>query len=180
MVLNQGLKCNSKTIQRNLKNLATVEMVFINKLLRRSNSLPSKETYALVAQSCPILCDFMDYSPPGSSVHGILQARTLEWVAICFSRESSWRRDWTWVSCVVGIFFIVRATKEKNILVPLLSARLCIRHCAKSYTQISCLFVSYSYIHHVCMLYLFFLAKFYISTCQQNTNFKNKDYSCLK
>ena len=38
----------------------------------------------LVAQSCPTLCDPMDYSPPGSSVHGILQARILEWVAISF------------------------------------------------------------------------------------------------
>ena len=36
----------------------------------------------LVAKSCPTLCDLMDYSPQGSSVHGILQARTLEWVAI--------------------------------------------------------------------------------------------------
>jgi len=42
-----------------------------------------------VAQSCPTLCDPMDCSPPGSSVHGILQARTLEWVAIFFSRGSS-------------------------------------------------------------------------------------------
>ena len=38
-----------------------------------------------VAQSCPTLCDLMDYSPPGSSVHGIFQARVLEWVAIAFS-----------------------------------------------------------------------------------------------
>ena len=38
-----------------------------------------------VAQSCPTLCDPMDCSPPGSSVHGILQARALEWVAIAFS-----------------------------------------------------------------------------------------------
>ena len=43
----------------------------------------------LIAQSCPTLCDFMDYSSPGSSVHGILQARILEWVAIPFSRGSS-------------------------------------------------------------------------------------------
>ena len=43
----------------------------------------------LVAQSCLTLCDSMDYSPPGSSVHGILQARTLEWVAIPFSRGYS-------------------------------------------------------------------------------------------
>ena len=42
----------------------------------------------LVAQSCPTLCDPMDCSPPGSSVHGILQARILEWVAITFSRGS--------------------------------------------------------------------------------------------
>ena len=42
-----------------------------------------------VAQSCPTLCDPMDSSPPGSSVHGILPARILEWVAISFSRGSS-------------------------------------------------------------------------------------------
>ena len=43
----------------------------------------------LVAQSCPTLCDPMDCSPSSSSVHGILQARILEWVAISFSRGSS-------------------------------------------------------------------------------------------
>ena len=48
-----------------------------------------------VAQSCPTLCDPTDCSPPGSSVHGIFQAWTLEWVAISFSRGSSWPRDWT-------------------------------------------------------------------------------------
>ena len=42
-----------------------------------------------VAQSCLTLCDPVDYSPPGSSVHGILQASILEWVAISFSRGSS-------------------------------------------------------------------------------------------
>ena len=47
----------------------------------------------LVVQSCPTLCDPMDYSPPGSSVHGISQARILKWVAIFFSRVSSWPRD---------------------------------------------------------------------------------------
>ena len=44
-------------------------------------------------QSCPILCDHMDCSLPSSSVHGILQARTLEWVAMSSSRGSSWPRD---------------------------------------------------------------------------------------
>ena len=43
----------------------------------------------LVTQLCPILCDPMDCNPPGSSVHGILQARILKWVAISFSRGSS-------------------------------------------------------------------------------------------
>ena len=42
---------------------------------------------ALVARSCPTLCDPMDCSPPDSSVHGILQARILEWVVVCFSRD---------------------------------------------------------------------------------------------
>ena len=55
-----------------------------------------------VAQSCLTLCDPMDYSLPGSSVHGIFQARILEWVVISFSRESSQHRDWTWVSCIAG------------------------------------------------------------------------------
>ena len=45
--------------------------------------------HVLVIQSCPILCDPMDCGPPGSSVHGILQAKILEWVAISFSRGSS-------------------------------------------------------------------------------------------
>ena len=52
-----------------------------------------------VTQSCPPLCDPMDCSPPGSSVHGILQARILEWVATAFSRGPSWPRDQTWVFC---------------------------------------------------------------------------------
>ena len=53
----------------------------------------------LVTQSCLTFFDPMDYSSPGSSVRGILQARILEWVAILFSRESSWPRDWTQDSC---------------------------------------------------------------------------------
>ena len=52
----------------------------------------------LVTQSCLTLCDLMDCSPPGSSVHGILQARKVEWVAISFPRGSSWPRARTQVS----------------------------------------------------------------------------------
>ena len=65
-----------------------------------------------VTQSCPTLCDPVDCSPPGFSIHGILQARTLEWGAIAFSRGSSWPRDWTWVSCIGGRGFTLCATRE--------------------------------------------------------------------
>ena len=53
-----------------------------------------------VAQACPSLGDPLDCSQPGSSAHGIFQARILEWVAISSSRSSSWPRDRTCVSCV--------------------------------------------------------------------------------
>ena len=66
----------------------------------------------LVAQSCPTLCDPVDYSPPGSSVHGISQARILEWVAISSSRGSSWSRSRTQVSCITGRYFTIWATRE--------------------------------------------------------------------
>ena len=66
-----------------------------------------KESESEVVQSCPTLCDPMDYSLPGSSVHGIFQARVLEWVAMPFSRGSSPPRDWNWVSRIVGRHFTV-------------------------------------------------------------------------
>ena len=65
-----------------------------------------------VAQSRPTLCDPMDCSPPGSSVHGILQTRILEWVAIFFSRRSSQPRDRTYVSCTGGGFFSTELPKS--------------------------------------------------------------------
>ena len=58
-----------------------------------------------VAKSCPALWDPMDHHLPGSSVHGILQARILEWVAISFSRGSAWPSDRTQISCTAGEFF---------------------------------------------------------------------------
>ena len=58
-------------------------------------SLFKKQCMCLVTQSCLTLCNPLDCSPPGSSVHGIFQARTLEWVAISSARGSSWPRDWT-------------------------------------------------------------------------------------
>ena len=65
-----------------------------------------------VPKSSPTLFDCMDCSPSGFSVHGVFQARTLEWVAISFSRRSSWPRDWTWVSHTVGRRFTVWATRK--------------------------------------------------------------------
>ena len=56
----------------------------------------------------------MDCSLPGSSIHGIFQARILEWIAISFSRGSSQPRDRAWVSHIAGRCFIVRATREAN------------------------------------------------------------------
>ena len=61
----------------------------------------------LVAHSCSTLWDPRDCSLPGSSsVYGIFQARILEWLVIPYSRASSWPRDRTQVSCIVGGFFI--------------------------------------------------------------------------
>ena len=69
----------------------------------------------LVPQSCPSLCDPMDYNLPDSSVHGILQARVLEWVAMPFSRRSSQPRDHAHVSCITGRFFTFWATQEAKM-----------------------------------------------------------------
>ena len=66
----------------------------------------------LVTQSCLTLCDPVDCSPPGSSVHGILQARVLEWVAIFFSRGYSQARDQTQLSHTAGRLFNHWATRE--------------------------------------------------------------------
>ena len=68
-----------------------------------------------VAQPCQTLCNPVDYSLPGSSLHGILQAKVLEWVAISFSRGSSQPRDWTWVSHIAGRCFNLWATREAPI-----------------------------------------------------------------
>ena len=84
------------------KNILEMEKILIQHFLFVSE----------VTQSCPTLCDPMDCSLPGSSVHGIFQARIVEWVAISFSRRSSQPRDGTWVSRIVGRRFTVWATRE--------------------------------------------------------------------
>ena len=74
--------------------------------------------YCDAAQSCLTLCDLMDYRPPGSSVHGFLQAGTLEWVDIPFSRRSSPPRDQTWISHIAGRFFTIWVTREAPSINP--------------------------------------------------------------
>ena len=69
----------------------------------------------LVAQSCLTLCDTLDYSPQDYSIHRILQARMMEWVAISFSKGSSQTRVWTSVSCIAGRFFTIWVTREAHI-----------------------------------------------------------------
>ena len=82
----------------------------------------TSEIESEVTQSCLTVCDPTDRSLQGTSVHGIFQARVLEWVVISFSRGLSQPRDWTQVSCIVGRFFISWATREsKNTEVDSLS-----------------------------------------------------------
>ena len=70
----------------------------------------------------------LDCSPPVSSVHGILQARILEWVAISFSRGSSRPRDQTPVSCIAGRFFTIWATREGRCLISWETGNTCSSH----------------------------------------------------
>ena len=62
---------------------------------------------SVIAQWCPTLCDPQTVAHQGSSVHGILQVRILDWVDISFSRGAPKPRDRTWVSCIAGRFFTV-------------------------------------------------------------------------
>ena len=75
-----------------------------------SVTLEQKESE--VAQSCPTLCNPIDCSLPGSSVHGIFQVLVLDWIAVSFSRGSSQPRDWTQVSRIVDRRFTIWATRE--------------------------------------------------------------------
>ena len=72
----------------------------------------------LVALPCQTLWGPMDYSPPGSSIHGIFQAKILGWVAIPFSRGSSRPRGRTWVSHITGRFFTIWTNREATHTVP--------------------------------------------------------------
>ena len=84
--------------------------------LQHSNSHQEKSESENVSRS--IVSDSLqphDYSLPGSSVHGILQAEILEWAAITFSRVSSWPRDATRVFYIAGRFFTIWGTREAQL-----------------------------------------------------------------
>ena len=76
-------------------------------------------THAQSLQQCLTLCDPVDYSLPGSSVHGILQARILEWVALPSSRGSFWPRDRTHDSWIEGKFFTTETPGKPRKSYPL-------------------------------------------------------------
>ena len=102
---------NSQTEQQSskmplfLKRLYTV-------LWRKLSPEGFQTMCVLVTQLCLTPCNTMDRILPGSSIHGILQARILEWVAISFSKGSFQPRDRTWVSCIAGRCFTAWATRE--------------------------------------------------------------------
>ena len=102
------------------KALGTVpSMLYVHSYIRvcyyyQQQSRPQRTVCAQALPSYPTLCDFMDWSPSGSAVHGILQARILEWVAMPFSRGSSWPRKWTRISCIAGRFFTNWATRDAH------------------------------------------------------------------
>ena len=79
-----------------------------------TNHIVKLQARQAITQSCPTLCNPMDCSLPGFSVHGVFQARVLEWVAISFSRGSSCPRDPTQVFCIAGRRFTLWATKEAH------------------------------------------------------------------
>ena len=80
-------------------------------------SLNTHNFCCLVGKFCANLWVPMDSILPGSSVHGISQARILEWVVIPFSRGSSWPRDWTWVSCIGRWILYPWGTGEAQIVI---------------------------------------------------------------
>ena len=87
------------------QNTSKISLVFL---------CESEKVKVLVTQSCPTLCDPMYCSSPGSSVHGIFQAGTLEWVAIPFCRGFFWPRGGAQASRVAGRLSSAQATREAH------------------------------------------------------------------
>ena len=99
--------CKKKKTKKKLKKKKNAEILFSDSILSPDLFWILKYWYwyTFVAHLCLTLCDPMNCSPPGSSVHGILQAKILEWVASPFSKGWSRPRDRTRVSCITEGFF---------------------------------------------------------------------------
>ena len=112
-----------------LKHLVTFkgEYYFPYRASQVALVVKKSESESEVTQSSLTLCDPMDCILLGSSIHGIFQARILEWVAISFSRGSSWPRDPTQVSCIVGRSFTIWATREVSGQEPTCKCMRCVR-----------------------------------------------------
>ena len=94
-------------------------LFYILRYWENSDLHMSAHLWAKLLQSYPTLWDPTDYSPPASSVHGILEARTLEWVVTPFSRGSSWPRDQTlisYISCIGRWMFPITEPPGKPLL----------------------------------------------------------------
>ena len=91
--------------------MLTLPIVIIAKIWSNQDVL-KQVSEVNITQSYPTLCDPMNYSLPGSSVHGILQARILEWVTVPFSKEPSQPRGQIQVSRIAGTFFTIWAAAE--------------------------------------------------------------------
>ena len=100
-------------LQKMLQNITQSILVYLTGI--HISNINTCEVKWKITQLCSTLFRVpMDYSPPSSSVHGILQARILEWVAISFSSRYSQPKDWTLVSCITGRFITLWATRECN------------------------------------------------------------------
>ena len=107
------LLCSQETILSGVLNSCCVFFLKIHRKERMTIGFVCLEVkWSEVAQSCPTLCNPVDCSLPGFSVHGILQARVLEWVTISFSRGSSRPRDRTRVSHIGGRRLNLWAARE--------------------------------------------------------------------
>ena len=98
--------------KRGRRSLLGPRGIFTELICESVSEMWNESESVSLTQSCLTLCNPADCSPAGSSVHGIFQARTLEWVAIPFSRGSSQPRDWTQAFNITGIFFTSWATRE--------------------------------------------------------------------
>ena len=149
-ILYKGYKLNRKKLkfinqQRLWKLWKSYYQQDYGNLLRRHWASPKTDKYmshlkrkqpclcAQSLQSCLTLCDPMIGSLPGSSVHGILQARTLEWVAMPSSRGSSQSRDQTQISCIAGGFFTTEPPGKPKTSIQIVKP--CCYHAPKKFTS---------------------------------------------